>query len=470
MKITSLLTVLIFLVCSCNKQDFLDTVPSTSMVVPSSIADFQAILDNDADMNGVVKSTGQGLVPEMGEAGADNYYLTDTYFDTTLPQLFRNYYTWEKRPYAGEDITDWNRPYFCVFNSNMVLEGLAKVTPSSGETTAWNTARGSALFYRAHAFYQLAQVFAPPYNDQQADGLWGVPLRLGVDISEKISRPNLRETYQQITGDLLEARHLLPAAAEYKTRPSVRAVFGLLARVYQTMGDYGKAFTYADSCIRAGGELLDYNTLIASASYPFLNSNILNTEVIFNSHMIGQPAQIPVNPANAKVDSVLYRSYTANDLRKTVFFKGSDAAGYNFKGSYSGKAQLFAGLALDEVYLIRAECYARAGNTAASVNDLNTLLATRWKKVNGVSTYVPYTASGKEEALQLVLVERRKELCFRALRWTDLRRLNGEGDGITLRRKINGQEYRLLPGDPAYTYPIPDKVIGFNPGMPQNER
>jgi hypothetical protein len=69
-----------------------------------------------------------------------------------------------------------------------------------------------------------------------------------------------------------------------------------------------------------------------------------------------------------------------------------------------------------------------------------------------------------------ILTERRKELIFRGLRWPDLRRLNKDGAGVSVTRKLDGQTYTLTPNSLKYTWLIPQQVIDFNPGMPQNPR
>jgi len=73
------------------------------------------------------------------------------------------------------------------------------------------------------------------------------------------------------------------------------------------------------------------------------------------------------------------------------------------------------------------------------------------------------------EALDTILVERRKELAFRGLRWSDLRRLNKEGWGIMLNRNLNGVPYTLPPNSELYTLPIPPDVIQLS-GIMQNPR
>ncbi|MEJ7692171.1 hypothetical protein [Daejeonella sp.] len=59
----------------------------------------------------------------------------------------------------------------------------------------------------------------------------------------------------------------------------------------------------------------------------------------------------------------------------------------------------FGGLAVDELYLIKAECYARKGSTSAALQALNTLLEKRWKK----GTFQSLTAQTADEALALIL-------------------------------------------------------------------
>ena len=84
-------------------------------------------------------------------------------------------------------------------------------------------------------------------------------------------------------------------------------------------------------------------------------------------------------------------------------------------------------------------------------------------------TFTPYPIQSAAEALDTILVERRKELAFRGIRWSDLRRLNKEGWNITLTRNLNGVMYTLPPNSELYTLPIPPDVINSS-GIIQNPR
>ena len=450
-----LLLLLLPLIClvngGCKKSAFLDAIPDQSQVVPSSIADCQALMDNDEVMNGF----GSSGYPSLGEIGSDDYYASKAQYNLYAP-TDQNAAIWATTIYSGTgDAVDWDLPYRVVFYANEVMQELGTLaqTPAAG----WNNAEGSAFFYRAFAFYQLAQIFAPVYDSSSAGTDWGIPLRLSADVSEKITRATVQQTYDRITGDLTAALPLLPdLPASYPTRPSRAASYGLLARVYLSANDYPKALAYSDSCLQIQHALMNYDTVMPAGLFPFYR---WNSEVIFSAEYYSAG---PSANALSYPDSTLFASYQPGDLRKGLFFK----YGY-FLGRYDQDGYCFCGLATDEMYLIRAECYARTGNVTAAMNDLNTLLQARWAG----GSFTALTATDGQDALRQILMERRKELLFRGLRWTDLRRLNKDpGTAVTLYRTVNGNVYTLPPNDKRYVYPIPDNVISFNPEMPQNPR
>jgi tetratricopeptide (TPR) repeat protein len=439
---------------SC-KKDWIKEKPNKTLDVPNATADFQALLDNTGIMN--------DNRPCMGEVSADNYYITDNVWQTWAPH-FRNAYIWEKDIYSNTptDNPDWNNSYREVFYANIVLDGIDKVASGEVNSSAWNNVKGSAYFFRGEAFFNVAQLYSKPYSLTFPD-YPGIPLRLNADPNPVSVRANLQDTYNQILNDLQASVNLLPNAPLYKTRPSKPAAYALLAKYYLVKQDYANALKYADLCLNLYDSLLDYNTLNASATFPI---PAFNKEVIFQATLQDDLYNIANVPF---VDSALYRSYDNNDLRKKMFFKVNTGGQAIFCGYYTGgsasSSRTFGGIATDEVYLTRAECYARAGNVSSAMNDLNKLMATRWKS----GTFVPFTAANTSEALALVLSERRKETLLRGLRWLDLRRLNSEGANITLTRILNGQQYTLPPNDPRYVLPIPPDVIALS-NMPQNER
>ena len=440
---------------SCNKQnDWLSVKTNKTDLIPSKLSDYQALLDaSDIYMN--------IDYPFLGQQGCDDYWSTYANWQSTTT-FQRNAYIWAADIFAGGQSNDWNEPYVLIEYANVCLEGIQNITRDSSNRASWDNIKGTALFFRGQSYFNLAKEFAPAYDPATAGIDLGVPLRNSSDVNIRSTRSSVAETYQQMISDLKEAENILPLNPAITTRPSVAAAQGLLARIYLNMGDYPNAWAYADKALKQSGYLLDFNTLNTSLTYPLPTYQGNNKEILFYAATGFSSFHI----TNGIIDSVLYQSYPNNDLRKTIFFKNV-TGGVGFRGQYTGSAYPFGGIANNELYLIRAEALARQGNISAAMTDLNTLLIKRWK----TGSFIPISASTSVDALNKILIERRKELVFSGTsRWDDLRRLNKDPIfARTLIRVLNGQPYTLAPNDPKYVLPIPDNEILLS-GIQQNPR
>lgn len=444
-----LLLIAVVLLSSCEK--FLDAKPDKSLGTPTTLKDLQALLDNDGIMNASYSST--------GEVASDNYYLSTNDWNTLSANISREIYRWNvSLDYPN---LDWGNTYKIVFHANVVLDNIDKI--KTDDTESKNHIQGAALFYRAYAIFKLAQVYTLPYTIDSSRFHLGIPLILTADINTKNVRPNQSEMYEKLVKDLQDASQLLPGIGNPTTRPGKAAAYATLCYIYLITGNYDESNKYADSCLRISDQLIDYNNLVPGSN-PFPLQNI---EVIFRARMLSSTF---LTPARAKVDSILYDSYSDDDLRKILFYKKNSDGSHAFQGSYESNptsAAFFSGIATDEVYLLKAESLARLGRTDEAMTWLNNLLRLRWKE----NTFVDYTAANADDALTIILEERRKELAFRGgIRWTDLRRLNTEPDRqITIKRVIDSEEFILPPGDKRYAFQIPLQVVELS-GIQQNER
>ncbi|EHQ26402.1 RagB/SusD family nutrient uptake outer membrane protein [Mucilaginibacter paludis] len=438
---------------ACKKQnDFLDAKPNQALNVPSTLADCQSLLLNEGLFN--------SNDPALGEIGSDDLYVTsDTW--SAEPTIERNSYLWAKTVYEpGQNVSDWSVPYQQIYYANTVLETLMKIKINSSQQSLNNQIEGSALFFRSIAFYNLLQTFSLPYDPKTSKSDLGIPLKLSSNPNIKSPRATVQECYNQMIKDLVTSISFLPGTPAYKTQPCQASANALLARLYLAMGDYKNAFSFADGALKIYSSLQDFNAITpqtASISTTYFKEDIFHS--VLNSYDIPFPYYISIT------DSTLYKSYNNNDLRKSVFFIIDGGVPY-FRGTYDYLGYAYSGIATDELYLIRAECNARLGNTSDAIKDLNTLLVTRWK----AGTFIPFAATDSNSALLQILIERRKELLYRGLRWNDLRRLNKDPQfSITLKRVINGVTYTLPPNDPRYAWPIPDNELQLN-NIPQNNR
>jgi hypothetical protein len=419
--------------------------------------ELQKLFNNDGAMNNYSPSA-------LAELLADNYYVTSAAWTSQNNSPNPNnkseasHYIWASEPIPL--LRAWRDAYINpIYYSNIVLEQLPIIGRKSGQEQKYDELEGAALFYRAFYFFELAQIYCKPYSTQNANEQ-GIVLRTTSIVSAASARATVQETYDKIITDLELAANRLPETTLFPTRPSKLAAYAALARVHLSMRDYVKAGQYADMVLQKKNTLMNFN----SQGSPFPR---FNPEVIFHSSSANGVFLVR---ARARIDTSLFNSYDPNDLRKSAFFAngtGVNAGTKNFRGSYEGLSneKIFDGLATDELYLIRAESRARAGNVGPAMDDLNALMINRW--VSG--SFIPFAAADANQALNLILTERRKELVYRGIRWSDVRRLNLENANISFRRVINSTTYELKPNELKGIILIPWEEVERT-GIEQNPR
>lgn len=441
---------LVFCIISCS--DFLDEKPDIKMIIPKSLSDAELLLNDYSTLN-------MGY-PLLGEWSSDEFYLSKESWEGLSNKDQRNAYLWIDEPY--EDTEQWQRPYKAVYQANQVLEILSDLNEVEYSLIK-DRIYGSAHFFRAFAFHQLVEVYAPAYEQHTANMELGIPLRLRSNIDVTVKRSNLKSCYEQIIRDYKTAIAYLPVQEDRKGQPHKAAAYGGLARTYLDMGMYENAYLYADSALGLKPELLDYNTLSVADNFPIPRFNI---EVLFSAMSVNAG---PMGASIGLVDSLLYQSYSDDDLRKTIFFIENKAVGdsYFYRGNYDRTAaQLFVGLTTSEMYLIKAESAIRTKRKTEAISALNSLLKNRWK----FNTYMDYTEGSEEYLLEKILNERKKELVFRGRRWADLKRLNKEEKfRKTLIRNMGSEQAKLKWDDFRYSVRLPESVVKIG-GLKQNKR
>ncbi|SFS98284.1 RagB/SusD family nutrient uptake outer membrane protein [Sphingobacterium wenxiniae] len=432
------------LLTACS--DFLDKKTSNAVAIPETVKDLRAMLDYESAIN--------TFYPALAEMGSDDYYVPYAVL-STRSESEQLIYTWQ-RDEMRIDVASWTQPYHAIMICNVVLEALERgVEGNAAEKTI---IAGEALFIRAFAYYFLAQVYCKPYDSAHSQNDLGLPLRTSSDMNDIYQRASVAETYTLIIEGLQEASRLLPETSSYKTRPTKAAAYGALARVYLCMQEYEEANQMAEAALQLYDELIDYNELDASANIPF---EVFNKEVIYHGATTNG---LLLSQSRARIPLDFFESYDNDDLRKHIFFNYTNLDNIIFKGYYAGRSSsYFAGIATDELYLIRAECEIRKGNVLKGLSFFNTLMSMRWKK----DTYKPFNNITEEEALITILKERRKQLVKRGLRWSDLRRLNKDPRfAKTLIRVLDTEDgskkYELPPDGVQYIYPIPNSIMEFN--------
>lgn len=431
--------------------EFLEESPNAAILVPETAEDLRTLLNN----SGQVFNMG----PAFGEISAGEYFTTDAALNSFNSIGERNAYQWAEDVFEGTTSFDWNRSYSQVFYANVVIAQAEKLRGTISEEE-YGELVGTALFHRAFALFHLVQVFAPTYVPGEAGSTLGLPIRLRPEIDQPVTRPSLQENYDRMVADLTLALSLLPVTSVEKSFPTVYAAHALLSKIHLVTGDYTKSLEHGEEVLRGNYSLMDYNTINPTPLRPFTN---FNSEMIFfavmDSYAIG-------SNANIFIDTQLIASYAENDLRRILFFRSRPNNNFGFRGSYAGNVRLFCGLSIDEVLLTNAECEARMGRYAEARSTLRGMLEKRYR----FGSALPIDGVSDADLLGYILLERRKQLLFRGVRWSDLKRLNKEpGFETVLTRVVNGQTLTLEPNSPKYALPIPPDELNLS-GIQQNQR
>ncbi|HXO77341.1 MAG TPA: RagB/SusD family nutrient uptake outer membrane protein [Puia sp.] len=373
----------------------------------------------------------------------------------------------------GTVATAYQGAYRTIYQANLFLQGF---TPKASLVTQAKADQyvGEAKFIRSLCYFYLVNLWAQPYNFTADASHLGVPIVLtpAVDpfaTSNNLPRSTVKQVYDQMESDLLDAEAKLPLSVSDAftnvARATKGAARGLLMRLYLYKGDWAKANQYADAII--GSNLYALNPSPITTFRPSFTTK----ESIFSVAMSGADNPNTNNSLGqhygprARGDIAISLDYinlmdTTVDLRYRA--KGADSLVERFGGAYWTKK--YAGLTTDfvpvlryaEVILTKAEALAKlaTGVDANAVTLLNSIRAR--------SNAAPVAPVSQQDLINALIKERRIELAF-----------EGQGSLEFQRNKLDlpahstvslqawGSNYRVLP--------IPKYETDKDPNLKQND-
>lgn len=392
---------------------------------------------------GVLTGTQFGVTNYLGNY-ADELTFYGSPTNSTLP-----FYNNTVLPSNSTVTLFWNNSYNQIYAANAVLEGLQESSLSTQEKAQL---QGEALFVRGLLHFYLLQLFGDvPYitsTDYKANSI--------------TSRMPEQEVYKNIINDLSTSASLLSAtySGTERVRPNAFAVKAMIARLYLYREDWENASKIAT-------EIINNNSLYVFEDNPdkvFLKGSTetiwqfmpsvagKNTdEGVLFTFVSGPPSLIALSPS-------LINSFALNDLRKTRWTTAiTNASGTWYHASKYKESKVSAAskeysivLRLTEQYLIRAEARAQLKNYNGAKEDLNKI-----RKRAGLNDI---TANTKEEILDVIIDERRKELFTEyGHRFFDLKRTD----------KLDAVLSPIKPGwnTTDRLLPIPESEFIVNPNL-----
>lgn len=487
--IYSLIVGMIFFSC----DDFLSERPSkSSSIVPSTVEDMESILvgmwRGDCISSNLVYGSGDvDLNSELERRMPGSYQVEQVQGAT-----------WERHYSGSNKDYMWMYRYQNIFRSNLVYYYLDKIEATEQQR---EMLRSKAAFRRAFSYMELLNVYTLPYNNANLEEP-GLVLTNSIGFDYSLERSSLKDTYDFIEKDIIEALKIkTPLKNKFGSGSNYRvtdaSANALAARFYLIKHDYENAKKYAQAALDKYGEenIMDYNEIGYSSRIDkgsiIIDENTINFEVKYPN------TQFSYDYTNNWTEDYFLGtvgSQFASGFSTDLVPSSSHIAGFDLDGGrdydarfkyfyvrnygylYNKPVDVFTYLksrnytiTVPEMLLTVAECEARVGDYNKAITLVNNL---RKKRINPLGQ-VDLTASNKDEAIRIVIRERRREM-GPLKRLFDVRRYNSNDypdDDVTLTQKFYDyspagvdlastiKTYELKTNDRRYAALIPDGDI-----------
>ncbi|SFW89458.1 RagB/SusD family nutrient uptake outer membrane protein [Chitinophaga sancti] len=473
---------------SC-KREFLEIVPK-GQTIAITTADYEKILNAN-----YLVTQFTACVYEGDEMAALQPYFNNMDGSDLLRQ--QRLFKYEARVYNAADLpseitgeTNYIRKLY-LFNKviNEVMDS------KGGSEEQKRALLAEARTGRAICNFMFLSDFTKPYNAATADTDLGIPNLTVADVNQKdFKRGTLQAGYDQVISDLTESLPHLGALTHRRKISRLAAEF-YLSRVYIAMNNFAAARTHLDAAFlevqkaQIPMKLYDYTVVLdpenPGAAESWFPEGVLglnnvpiaanNTEIIYNINA----GWFQFQAVNAFVFSPQTAAlYAPTDRRLNLYspFKLFTTTAYPL-GMRRRNTDFFNGInvgpSLPDLYLMRAECKARANDLSGAVADLEVLRA---KRIAGTAALVPSgIASNQKDLVKFILDERIREFAITGLRWLDMRRLSVDpvySNHIDFTHMIYGPNgvvtatYQLKPE--RFALKFGERMLNENKGLEEN--
>ncbi|WP_420153423.1 RagB/SusD family nutrient uptake outer membrane protein [Siphonobacter sp.] len=417
----------------------------------------------------------------MNEFQGDNVTLSGT---TTDP-LFLTY-TYRHTADQGNALQIYRKGYAAIIGCNKVI-----TATTAGQSKELNQLLGENLFLRAMIHFDLVRLFGRPYTQSPESNL-GIVIKTDLTPDDNASRATVKAVYDFIVADLKKAASLM-TIAKSSSYATAEAAHALLSRVYLYQNQNDLAIEEANLVINSKRYTLATPTQVPTF---YTLENEQNPEIIFAiKHTLRDDrtwsaigSMYYTSPGGVGWGEV-YASQAYQDLinqfpsdqRRSFLVRKLTSTGqqekrngidkvYITKFSNQGGIPTLSSpvvLRLSEMYLNRAEAYAKKGQLDQAIADANTI-RTR-AGLSGTALFSTSDLKGLPSVLDVVLQERRLELAFEGHRAYDLYRNNR-----SLVRNYPGYHniqtgQQTVPAtDKQVVHLIPESEIVLNGNLKQN--
>jgi len=452
-----------FALTSCN--DALDILPEDQ--IPAENA-FNSVEDLQNGLNAIY-----GQYNPANTIDYSSNFVDDTKIGADNGGQKVTFHNWVLQSNSAEAQNMWLNGYATINSINRVLAAAESVTPEVSEQAQYNKIRGDCYALRAFLHLELLSYYGVDY-DAASDG---VPYADIVVVFEQLPRNTSGEVFEKIYADLDTALTLIDAS--FVDNGYVTRDFVIATRARAALYQGNSALALASTA-----NLIGKYPLADPAQYvSMFGDDSDNTEVIFklyrtdgnNDQRIGGVWHFTgTGGAFMEMSNGFYNLITANpaDIRSDVNVDPASDPGSNLLqiGKYLGKGgfdylndvKVFR---VSEMYLIRAEILAKGSDFTGAADLIKQIRDARTGSSNTAPSFS--TLAG---AMDVILLERRKELAYEGHRYIDLKRTRSiTNTGLERDTADCGgaTPCTLVSSDYRWTFPIPNAELNGNPNITQ---
>lgn len=473
--------------------------------VGSLVYNPESVITNETDLTGFEAGViaqfrgiaGGGVLDEPQDIMMDYFNALGDY-GNNYGGVHRTDDSFSADDYDSRD--NWRYPYLAIRHFNIVING-AQTVPDGLQAKA-AIARGEAYVARAYAYLHMIRLFAKPYGSSSSTDL-GLPIILKYDQTERPSRNTVKEVYDQIKSDLDSAAVLLAGVkGEVRAqKPTIDFVNAMYARYYLDTKQYAQAASAAEKVI---GSAAGYKLAATAEEFAaeFVEDNGKEPILQFYGSLQEGGYGEHTYYANMAIDSEeghgqyyrpyfiptkkLAEAYGEGDLRNSWLTDGSvpiyeNGSWYTsefkvFK-KYSGNPalrttdlpntrQMLKPITIAEIYLIAAEAYAGAGNSAKATECLNALQTARGAEATSAST-----ANIQNEWYRETVGQGLRISCLKrwGLGYSGRAPQDGAASAGVVITQPNFIDKSMPANDYHFVWPVPKHELQVNPNLVQNE-
>lgn len=453
----------LFIMTGCSK-DFLDEPQPTGGVSETVV--FSSRAGVEAFISGIMRQF-RGQFTSTDAAGLNSIFFARSVKGNDLIQADNwfgfDYANDNREPTNRRTIFSWNYCYYMINQANALIKGVEQSPELSSDDKKELAAYGYAL--RGFFYHQLVLEFCPSYAvdvNYPAPPIYTSPTTVGGPMS------TVAELYKFIVSDLTKAVDGLTTDRLGKSYINKNVANGILAEVYQVMGNWSGAATAANAAY--GG---NPTAVLNAASYRSGFDDYSNIEWIWGSAQRADQSNYYFNVPAVMTDHMV-ASYAATFINRDFvsLFSPTDVRGYfqkksasiinvddyrywitrKFSFSFAGDNPI---IRTPEMILIEAEAKVRLGDNAGGHDLLYILQKNR--DVNAIKSTATNLALIDE-----ILVERRKELyAENGVEWFDAKRLRRPILRTGNQRIVTTAS--LFADDKRFFLKIPQAEIDANP-------